>query len=430
MKQALKKAFTQNIGLKFLALVFSFALWLVVVNVDDPTQTRTFTAVVSVTNESSLTSQGKLYEIRDGINTVTFRVTAKRSIIEKLSSSDFSATADMNYLESDDRIPVTITAKSYANFITISSKQNYLYVNIEDEASKKFVVTAETTGTLGTDLAIQSVEASPNVITISGPEEKVSQISTVKAAIDITGVTTNITENVIPVLYDADGKEMDTSKLNLSSSTVSVSVDFANLKTVEIEVNTSGSLSEHLTLGAITTDPATVTLQGTASALNEITAITIPGTVINLSTITGSCTTSVDISAYLPDGVSLVDSSQSKITIYVMMQDEESSTITYPVSKLIIENLPDDRTAQVSGDSLTVTVFGTADAIEALDTSQVTGVIDCSGLTEGEQSAIVHFTNTDDVTIQNCTVTITISAKEATVESNDSTGDTTEGNED
>ena len=31
MKQILKKAFTQNIGLKLLAVVFSFALWLVVV---------------------------------------------------------------------------------------------------------------------------------------------------------------------------------------------------------------------------------------------------------------------------------------------------------------------------------------------------------------------------------------------------------------
>ena len=132
MKQKIINALTKDVGLKILAVVFSFLLWLVGVNIDDPTQTRTFTAVVTVTNEDVLKSAGKLYEIKDGVNTVSFRVTAKRSIIEKLSSSDFSATADMNSLENEERIPVTIAAKSYANYITISSKQNYLYVVLED----------------------------------------------------------------------------------------------------------------------------------------------------------------------------------------------------------------------------------------------------------------------------------------------------------
>jgi hypothetical protein len=50
MKQKILKALTKDVGLKILAVVFSFLLWLVVVNIDDPKQTRTFTAVVSVTN--------------------------------------------------------------------------------------------------------------------------------------------------------------------------------------------------------------------------------------------------------------------------------------------------------------------------------------------------------------------------------------------
>ena len=46
MWMKIKKALTANIGFKILALVFSIALWMIVVNVDDPEQTKTFTATV------------------------------------------------------------------------------------------------------------------------------------------------------------------------------------------------------------------------------------------------------------------------------------------------------------------------------------------------------------------------------------------------
>ena len=80
MKQKIITALTKDVGLKILAFIFAFLLWLVVVNIDDPTQTRTFTSVVTVTNGDVLKSAGKLYEIKDGINTVSFRVTASKII--------------------------------------------------------------------------------------------------------------------------------------------------------------------------------------------------------------------------------------------------------------------------------------------------------------------------------------------------------------
>ena len=63
MKQKIITALTKDVGLKILAFIFAFLLWLVVVNIDDPTQTRTFTSVVTVTNGDVLKSAGKLYEI-------------------------------------------------------------------------------------------------------------------------------------------------------------------------------------------------------------------------------------------------------------------------------------------------------------------------------------------------------------------------------
>lgn len=45
----------------------------------------------------------KCYEVLDGTNTVTFTVTGKRSELEKLDDTDFSAVADMNRLIINDK---------------------------------------------------------------------------------------------------------------------------------------------------------------------------------------------------------------------------------------------------------------------------------------------------------------------------------------
>ena len=409
MKQKIINALTKDVGLKILAVVFSFLLWLVVVNIDDPTQTRTFTAVVTVTNADVLKEAGKLYEIKDGVNTVSFRVTAKRSIIEKLSPSDFSATADMNSLENEERIPVTIAAKSYANYITISSKQNYLYVALEDEQTERFVIEAQTTGTIETGLTVDSVTSSPTVITVTGPEDVVSTIDKVVASANITGVTSNFTESVIPKFYDSEGEEVDSKELTLSVSTVSVSVTFSNIKTVDLVVKTSGTLDSSLTLDSIKTDPSSVGIKGEATALNDVTSITIPDTVINLSDLTGSFTTTVDISSYLPEGITLADGSSSKVTIYVLMSGETASTAEVSADNISLTNIPEGLAVSLDASSVTVNVFGTSDALSALNASSIKGTIDCTNLTVGEsQTVVVQFENIEGVTIQNTSVTVTV----------------------
>ncbi|SFH74236.1 YbbR domain-containing protein [Pseudobutyrivibrio sp. OR37] len=417
MKQNIIKALTKDVGLKILAFIFAFLLWLVVVNIDDPTQTRTFTSVVTVTNADVLKSSGKLYEIKDGINTVSFRVTAKRSIIEKLSPSDFSAVADMNNLENEERIPVTIAAKSYANYITISSKQNYLYVVLEDEKTERFVISAQTTGKIEEGLAVDSVTCSPTVLTVTGPEAVVSTINSVVATANISGVSTNFTESVIPKFYTERGDEVDARELSLSVSTVSVSVVFSNTKAVDVVVKTSGTLPEGLSLDSIKTDPSSVMIIGEASALNDVTSITIPESVINLSDLTGSFITTVDISSYLPAGVTLADSSSSKVTITVLMAGETSSTVNVISDNIELRNIPDGLSVKLNSNDIKVNVFGTESVLSDLNAKNVKGYVDCSGLTVGEsQNAVLQFENIEGVTIQNTSVTVNVAENDSSAE--------------
>ena len=85
MLKNLAKKLTNNLGLKVLAVLFAIALWIVVVNIDDPVKPAQYTISVTQDNMDYLTSNGKYSETLGGKNTVTFTASAKRSILEKLN---------------------------------------------------------------------------------------------------------------------------------------------------------------------------------------------------------------------------------------------------------------------------------------------------------------------------------------------------------
>ena len=285
-------------------------MWLVVYNIDDPSSSKNFTATVTIQNAQSVSDMNKCYEVIDGTGTVSFRVTAKRSILEKLDYSDFTAIADMSLMNvSDDgtegSVPIAISANNYTSSVKVSGLTKYLKVSLEDLQEKQFVITADTKGKVADGFTLGDVSVSnPNVIKVSGPASVVGQISKVVATIDVSGMSVDISDNVVPVFYDEDDKTVDTTKLKLSSNTVTVSAKILSTKEVPIHFNTSGTPADTYSVVEITSDPETVQIKGSSSVLNPISSLEIPEEVLNVEGANKDITTSIDISEYLPDGVS------------------------------------------------------------------------------------------------------------------------------
>src|SRR5574344_1525735 len=131
MVKKILKTLTTNVGFKILAVFFAFTLWLVVYNLDDPNISTTFTATVGIQNAQTISDMNKCYEVVDGTGTVSFRVSAKRSVMKNLENSDFSAVADMSQIAINDdntagTIPIAITANSYTNSVKITGVTHYL----------------------------------------------------------------------------------------------------------------------------------------------------------------------------------------------------------------------------------------------------------------------------------------------------------------
>lgn len=375
-----------NFGLKILSIIFAVILWLVVVNVDDPKITKTFTTTITIANESAISDMGKYYEVVDGRNTVSFAVSAKRSLIEDLSGSDFKAVADMSAIEDLSRVPIEISAIHYTNQISIVTRNQYLDVTVGDLQTQSFIIVPRDSGTPASGSVVGEVSASPNVLKVSGPAEIISTIDKVTATIDVTNMSMDISDNVIPKLYDKDGNEIDTTDLNMNLSAVTVSANILNTKDVGLNFQTTGEPAEGYQLTGVSYEPETVQVKGNAEDLNRLDMIVIPKAVLDIENAQGDITKTVDISSYLPNGVELVDPSEKDISVTVEIEQASSKVFDMPVANIAVNNLKYGYEAEFKGDTVKVTVAGFASDLDDLEASKLTGTVDASGLKEGEHT--------------------------------------------
>ena len=417
MLKKISKILFSNIGLKIIAVIAAIITWILVVNVQDPDRTKYFTTNVDIINANVLTKNGKYYELKNDKATVTFRVSAKRSIIERLSNSDFTATADMNYLD-NGKVPINITAERYSSQITISSMSYYLSVTVGDLQKKRFSIKASTTGTPADGVAVNSVSVSPNVLSVEGPDKIVSKIKTVTATADVKGITKDMIESVVPVLRDSDGKEIDSSELTFSNTTVNVNVKTGNIKNVPINVLTSGELPSGYSIASVTANPETVEITGTPEKLNQVSSIDLPGSLIDLSTKSESFETTIDITQYLPDGVELLDDKNKDIVVDVKINSSTSREYLIPTANLTVSGLASDKTCTFSESTVAADITGLSEALDKLDSTKITGKVDVSGLQNGVHQANVSLTLDSGLSAGTVTVEVEIQDKNAKTTNN------------
>lgn len=434
MGNKILKTLTKNLGFKILAVVFAFILWLVVYNTDDPTVTVSYTTNVTVENASAVTEMNKCYEVLNGTNTVTFAVTAKRSVLNKLEDTDFTAVADMNRMivneEGDEaNVPIEITSKRSNSSLKYNGKNKYLEVSLEDLMKRRFIITADTSGKVADGYALGEVTVTnPNVLNVSGPASIVNKIDSVVATIDVEGMSMNLSDNVIPALYDADGQEIDTTKLKLSNTTVTISAKILSVKEIPMVFSTTGVPYGDYRVVEISSKPETVKVKGSSTILNPLSSLTIPGDVLNVSRAREDITTTIDISEYLPDGVELVNASDATVTVTVRIEAYESKKFNLNTSQITVDGLDTNYDLSFEQSTVAVTVSGLKDNLNVLTVSQLSASIDVTDLGVGTHQVNLELSlDEDNYAYQ--TITVTVEIKEKAKDDSENTDDNSSEND-
>lgn len=386
MLKKIADLFFKNIGLKILALIISIILWYVVLNINDPEISKSFNCAVTVENAESLNDLGKTYEIVDG-STAYFNVRAPRSIIANLSSSDFKAVADMENLTDMSKIPIEVTATRYASQIEIMKRTENLVIETEDLMRAQYIIAADAVGEPAEGTVISSLSVSPNVLKLSGPASVVSTIDKVIATIHVDGVASAISDSVIPTLYDKEGNVVDTTKLVSNLSSVIVRAEILNVKEVPLTYETSGQPAEGYFQTGISVEPETIRIMGESADLNSISSIAIPTEVLNVEGATGNIDTTVDISAYLPDGVSLTENADKNIKVKIDIESAVTKRFRIPTANITVNGGSPGVEAVFAENEIVVEIEGLSEDLDNLRSADITGSIDISGFSTGDHKA-------------------------------------------
>lgn len=368
MKERLKN----NLGLKLLAFLFAFLLWFMVVNVDDPIKTKTFEGIpVIVEHEEFITTKDlKTYQIIDNTQVVGVTVSARRSKLSKISKEDIVATADMRELYMDTLVPIEVEIPNH-QFEEAQANPRNLRVQIENNASATFPITAIASGTLRDGYVLGNLSADPERVTLNGPESVIERISRVTAEVDVSGMSQNVMLESSLTLYDAENNVIDQSLLgnNLGNIGVSVKVELYKVKSVKVSIDESlVEAAEGYSIADITFSPKEIQIAGPKNVLNNVNEIVIPAEAIASESVSQKVEKIVDIASYLPEGLQLADETNGTILVTISVEKDGTKNYNLPIGSIGVQNLKSNLTLSYdSTDDIEVHVRGPKAVLDLFD---------------------------------------------------------------
>ena len=379
----MKENLMHNIGLKLLAFLFAFMLWLLVVNIDNPVMSETFDDIpVTVEHSEVVTQNQRSYQVLDGTDTVSVTVSATRSVLQDIEAENIVATADMRELYLESQVPIEVSIPGFEIKDAAATPRN-MQVKIEQNKSDTFPITVSTKGTVRDGYELGAVQADPERVTLNGPESVIDRISKVVAEVNVSGLSEDASIDASLTYYDEDNNEISAEQLanNLGAIGVKVNVTLFHTARIPVTVDTSGiTAADGYAISEVVWTPEEIQLAGEEEVLDSLAEIRIPAEALDITAISQRTEETVDVTPYLPEGTRLVEENGNNILVTARVAREGTKSFDIPVGSITVEGLADDLAVAGygSGDDLEVHIGGPQEQLNSLDVSDFALRIDLS----------------------------------------------------
>lgn len=406
--------FTKDIGWKLLSLAIAVALWFMVINTENPLETRSYTASVQIQNEESLFERGYVVVNEDEINStrVMVRLRGQRLALDTLSQSNtkVQAIVDLSnviysYNGEPVSVPVNIVIPSVVNnsFEILSKSVQSVTVDIQPYINKDFTVKPVVNYSDESSGELINAVTSPSTITAYGAKSVINSIAEVRASVTPEVLENDMVMTAVPTAYDAEGNVVN--NVTFSSSELSVKISMDDMKSVRIAVDTTGRPAEDYQVTGLYLSPETIDVAGSEEALSGISVIRLPD--IDIAGMDSNIIRTFDIGDYLPEGVRIVGGTDT-VTATVTLERNEEKNIVIPADSITDNGTtPEGLTAHIESEDIEITVSGPAGKLELVD--GVNAYVDLSGYEAGTYEDVpVVIELPDDVSMTSETVGVTV----------------------
>lgn len=396
----MKKKLGNNLGLKILSFVIAILVWLLVVNINNPIETKSFViSDVQLLNEAYIDADGKMCMQDEEQVPIRVTIKAQRKILDKISVNNIRAVADLQQAVSLNTDPVMVPITVLCDHImqdNIEVSPQNLSLHLEDKDTQEFVVNVTTDNTKpDRGYEIGTLTSNPEKIKITGPTSLINKIDKVNASIDVDGATEDITTEKDVKIIDKNGEEFTDSDMGyLNVSRVYVTAKLWKVQVnVKIKAGYSGSPKSGYQVESVSTTPNVISVAGSEEALatlkDQNNTITIPDYVADISDRDSDLEEKINISDYLPDGLKLTSDSSEDVFVRVNVLPMGSSVCEVPTKNIVVNHAPDGMQVSFDTANIEVRVQKTDSSLDDLTEDQIKASIDLSDVGEGSHEVPV-----------------------------------------
>ncbi len=364
-----------NLSLAGLALLISFALWILVINDENPEQVNT--SEFSVPVEVTKVPPGLM--LMNSLDSVRLRIQAPAKLWSSFRASSFQATVDLSRLGPGIHAVPVVAEASDPQVSVLEVIPSTVTVRLEEVQQRSVPVKVNLVGNVPFGYIYGTPKVDPQVVTVSGPSSFVQSVDAATVDVRLDGITVQIDTAFHPNPVDSSGNTVRNVQLNPQTVTVQLPIQQqVTYKQVGIRPDITGNVANGYWIESVTSVPDSVTVVGDPKTLAGINYLdTAP-----LSVAGGTSPVVQDVKIVTPSGVSLVQQQTVKLTVTI--SPLQTSQIVKVAPKVI--NLDPNLVVTGLPSYFEVTVQGPAPIMQGVSPSSIGVTFDASGLTEGSHS--------------------------------------------
>ncbi len=385
-----------------ISLAAAVVLWMVVVTLQ-PNSEDFITGVPVDLETNSLAYTSQNLDIIDRPQTaVTVKVRGDGSTLAGLSASDIIVYPDYSTVTGPGTYTLNLEVRKSAGGL---SSRNWEIDSITSEGTIELTFSQMSTKQLPINVNVSGAQPAdgyyvdaqpvvvPDQVTIRGPEDEVSRVVRVEAAVTLEDELdrTQLIPNVPLVYLDENGEQVPADNLSADVSEVEVTVNVLKLAEVPLQLEFTGVPAGYDTsqLNA-TLSQSTIRVAGPTDQVDALEYITAG--YVDLSQFTLGEPVTVDV--MVPDGLRNVDDVQ-QVEVTFDTYGFTTRTVSIGADQIRAVNVPADTTVNITTTRLNnVTLVGLASELDALTEADIIAQVDASpeniSVLKGQQSLLAR----------------------------------------
>lgn len=363
-----------------LSVLIALCLWIYVVTVVTPEDTQwVYNIPVTFANEDGLFSDRNLTLTEGRNQTVNLKFRGNRQDLQKLSSANVTVTANLSEIEGPGQWQISydyvLPENVSSNDISVEDRSSStVSITVDKLAVKEIEVRAKFEGDVAEGYMPEPIELEQESLTISGPQDVVSQVEYAQVILERTNVNKTVSDSLSYTYIDAEGNPVDAQELHCDVDKVDVMMVVNMVKEVPLTLQyiSGGGATEQNVIATI--QPSTVTIKGSAEDLEGLNSLSIAK--IDLSSIQSTFSASYNI--VIPDNMTILSEDTASVSLELKGLTEK----TFRVTNLEMANVPETENilATIGSTSLQIKLRGPTSVMDTISSSNIRAVADLSFL--------------------------------------------------